>query len=48
MWFILEGEALISLDGEEHRVFAGDLIELEPWSDHGLRTETEVRWICMG
>jgi mannose-6-phosphate isomerase-like protein (cupin superfamily) len=48
MWFILEGEALLSLDGTEHPVTAGDLIVLEPWSEHGLRAETRVRWICMG
>ena len=48
MWFILEGEALLSLDRIESPVTAGDLIVLEPWSEHGLRTETWVRWICMG
>ena len=48
MWFILEGNAQLSLDGTEHPVTAGDLIVPEPWSEHGLRTESEVRWICMG
>ena len=48
MWFILEGEALLTLDGTEHLVAAGDLIQLEPWSEHGLRTDSEVRWLCMG
>ena len=48
MWFILKGEAILSLDGQEHTVAAGDLIQLDPWSEHGLRTESHVRWICMG
>jgi mannose-6-phosphate isomerase-like protein (cupin superfamily) len=48
MWFILKGEAIVSLDGEDHPVTAGDLIQLEPWSEHGLRTEGQVRWVCMG
>ena len=48
MWFILEGEAILSLDGQDHPVAAGDLIQLKPWSEHGLRTESHVRWICMG
>ena len=48
MWFILEGEAILSLDEEEYPVAAGDLIQLEPWSEHGLCTESRVRWICMG
>jgi mannose-6-phosphate isomerase-like protein (cupin superfamily) len=48
MWFILEGKAILSLDGQEHPVAAGDLIQLKPWSKHGLRTASRVRWICMG
>ena len=48
MWFILEGEAVLYLDGKDHRLKAGDLVELEPWSTHGLRTDTRVRWLCMG
>ena len=48
LWFILDGEAQVALDGREYSVTAGDLIQLEPWCEHGLRTETEARWICMG
>ena len=48
LWFILDGAATLSLDHEEHPVEAGDLIELAPWVEHGLRTETEVTWICIG
>jgi mannose-6-phosphate isomerase-like protein (cupin superfamily) len=48
IWFIVQGEALVSLHGEEHAVEAGDLVELEPWVEHGLRTESRVTWICLG
>jgi mannose-6-phosphate isomerase-like protein (cupin superfamily) len=48
IWFIMQGEAWITLHDEEHEVEAGDLIELEPWVEHGLRTESRVTWICMG
>jgi mannose-6-phosphate isomerase-like protein (cupin superfamily) len=48
MWFILEGEALLTLDGQDHPVYAGDLVQLASWSEHGLRTTTRVRWLCMG
>jgi mannose-6-phosphate isomerase-like protein (cupin superfamily) len=48
MWFIIKGEALVSLDGAESPVETGDLIELAPWVEHGLRTESEVTWICLG
>ena len=48
IWFIIDGEALLSLDGTDHRVETGDLIELEPWVEHGLRTTGRVEWICLG
>jgi quercetin dioxygenase-like cupin family protein len=48
LWFILEGQATVSLDGQESAVQGGDMIQLDPWIEHGLRTETRVRWICMG
>ena len=48
IWFILEGQATVSIDGTESAVQGGDMIQLEPWVEHGLRTEGQVRWICMG
>lgn len=48
LWFILEGQAVVSLDGQEYVVESDDLIEIPAWVEHGLRAETEVRWICMG
>ena len=48
IWFILEGQAIVSLDGQESSVQGGDMIQLDPWVEHGLRTDGRVRWICMG
>jgi mannose-6-phosphate isomerase-like protein (cupin superfamily) len=47
-WYIIEGSAIIALDGIESSVEAGDFIYLEPNHSHGLRTESRARWICMG
>jgi mannose-6-phosphate isomerase-like protein (cupin superfamily) len=46
-WFILEGEAVVILEGAEYRVGPGDLVVLRAGVEHGLRTDTDVRWICM-
>jgi mannose-6-phosphate isomerase-like protein (cupin superfamily) len=48
VWYIVNGQALVSLDGQEHVVEAGDVIILEPWVEHGLRTEGQVKWVCLG
>lgn len=47
-WYILEGEAIVILDGQDYPVEAGDLVYLAPWSEHGLRATTSARWICLG
>ena len=48
LWYILEGAAIFSRDGHEERVDGGDLILIEPWVEHGLRTDSCVSWICLG
>jgi mannose-6-phosphate isomerase-like protein (cupin superfamily) len=48
LWFIMEGHALVELDGTEHPVADGDLIVIDPGVSHGLRTESRVTWICIG
>lgn len=47
-WYIIEGEALVQLQDREHPVQGGDLIVIEPWVLHGLRTEAMATWICFG
>lgn len=36
LYLILEGEGLMTVDGEEHRVGKGDLILNRPGGEHGL------------
>ncbi|MBN1934285.1 MAG: cupin domain-containing protein [Anaerolineae bacterium] len=48
LWFLTAGEAIVSLDGVDHSVESGDLIVIDPWIEHGLRTNTEATWICLG
>lgn len=48
LWYIIAGEAVVSIDGVEHPVEGGDLIVLDPWVEHGLRTKSRVHWICLG
>lgn len=47
LWFIQEGEAAVILDGEEHLVAGGDLIVIQPGVEHGLQSESRVKWICL-
>ena len=47
-WYILEGDAVVSIDGEESAVEAGDLIVLPSGSDHGLKSDTRAVWLCFG
>lgn len=48
LWYILEGNAILSLEGKEYPVGPEDLIHLKPWIEHGLSTETNAKWICLG
>jgi mannose-6-phosphate isomerase-like protein (cupin superfamily) len=48
LWYIVDGEAIVTVGGEEHAVEGGDLVILAPWVEHGLRTEGRATWICLG
>ena len=48
LWYIVDGEGLVTIDGVERPVESGDLIVLDPWVEHGLRTVSQVTWICLG
>ena len=48
LWYIVEGTGFVTLGSSERVVSAGDLIRLDPWVRHGLRTEGRLRWICLG
>jgi mannose-6-phosphate isomerase-like protein (cupin superfamily) len=42
LYFIIEGEGLMTVDGHQHRVRAGDLILNARHGEHGLRNDTTV------
>ncbi len=48
LWFIISGQALVKLGEEEEAVEPGDLIVIDPWEEHGLRTTGQATWICLG
>jgi len=48
LWFVVKGEGEVTLHGAPHAVTAGDLVLIEPWLEHGLRSTTRVEWICLG
>ncbi|MBN1874003.1 MAG: cupin domain-containing protein [Anaerolineae bacterium] len=48
LWYIVGGEGMVELEGTEQPVIGGDLIVIDSWVSHGLRTETQVTWICLG
>jgi mannose-6-phosphate isomerase-like protein (cupin superfamily) len=48
LWFIIDGQAVVTLDGKDDAVTARDLIAIEPWVEHGLYAEHRAEWICLG
>ncbi len=45
-YFILEGEGVMEVDGEERRVRAGDGILIPPGAWHRIRALTRLRFLC--
>lgn len=48
LWYIIEGEGIVTLEHTDHPVTGGDFIVIDPWMLHGLQTRTQVTWICLG
>jgi quercetin dioxygenase-like cupin family protein len=48
LWYIIDGEGMASIGGEELRVAGGDLLILPAGVEHGLRTDHRISWICLG
>jgi len=47
-WFILEGEATVTVGDETAQVGPGDLVYVPEWTANRLESATEARWICFG
>lgn len=48
LWYVISGQATVTLDGILHDVVSGDLIVIDPWIEHGLHTDVQATWICLG
>ncbi len=48
LWFVIDGTATVSLDGVDRVVGSDDLIVIDPWVEHGLCTESQATWLCLG
>ncbi|MBN1136510.1 MAG: cupin domain-containing protein [Anaerolineae bacterium] len=48
LWFVIDGTATVSLDGVDTAVGPGDLAVIDPQVAHGLRTDSQATWICLG
>jgi quercetin dioxygenase-like cupin family protein len=44
--WVVEGEVVIGVEGEEFRLGPGDVVELDPETPHWARTERGVTYIC--
>ncbi len=47
-WFILEGEATVTVGDEVATVGPGDLVYVPEWTENKLVSAGEARWICFG
>ncbi len=48
LWFVIDGQGVVTLDGVDYKIGTNDLIMLDPWIEHGLSTTSEITWICLG
>ena len=47
IWYVIGGQGVVLLDGEEIPIETGDLILLKPWKEHGIKSDSEVTWVCL-
>lgn len=48
LWFIINGHGVFTEDGNDYSIESDDLIQIKPWVLHGLKTDSSVKWICLG
>jgi mannose-6-phosphate isomerase-like protein (cupin superfamily) len=46
LYFLLEGEGIMEIDGEEHPVAPGDAILIAPGAWHQITASTALRFLC--
>ena len=46
IYFVLEGEGQMEVDGDRRRVAAGDAILIPPGARHQIRAEGPLRFLC--
>ncbi len=47
LWYIVSGSGYFLRGANEERVGEGDLIQIDSWVKHGLRTETKLTWVVL-
>ncbi|MCD6508192.1 cupin domain-containing protein [Candidatus Poribacteria bacterium] len=48
LWFILKGKAKVNIGGEIFDVEENDLIVCPEGVSHGMTSDGEVHWLCIG
>lgn len=48
LWYVIAGSASVTLGDRAHAVAGGDLIVIDPWVEHGLQTDSQATWLCLG
>ena len=46
IYFLLEGNGEMEVDGERRRVAAGDAVLIPPGARHQIRADTALRFLC--
>jgi len=47
-WFILEGQAFVTVGDESSEVTPRDLVYVPEWTASRLEADNECLWICLG
>ena len=48
LWYIIKGKAAVNIGGKETEVQDNDLIVCSSGVSHGMTSDGEVYWLCIG
>ena len=48
LWYIIKGKAMVNIDGKFTEVEDNDLIVCQSGVSHGMTSDSEVYWLCIG